>query len=440
MNIILSMTLSGSIVFLVYSFFERIRIVYISPWYRYFIIKAILFFHFVPVGYLSRRFAEVFLPDIGWIYRHTFVNGSKPAVIFAPNERYINAAYENHRAIIGIWLFISVCLFLRAVYVRCKLRNLIMHLSGEVISGTAWEFLCEWQRHLGIRGKIRLYTTNADISAFTYGLFQPIIVVPATYAGKELELSILHELIHIKKKDSLILFLRTLTVGIYWFNPLIYFIYRKTGVLCELSCDELVIRHIREEDRRSYSELIIEAAGGHYLTSSHITPFSKNQRIIKERIDFIMSKRKNRFRLAPVVLSAGILLTSTFPVLAYEPPKKLTLLDDISEEAATLILEDNFVEFTSAGYIEEMSVVPVQQHIIYDFQFTDESGKVYQVDVPSGQADCNHTFVNGTFTTHVKNDNGGCTLKFYDAKRCTKCGGITDRKLVSTTEYVKCPH
>lgn len=439
MNIILSMTLSGSIVFLVYSFFERIRIVYISPWYRYFIIKAILFFHFVPVGYLSRRFAEVFLPDIGRIYRHTFVNGSKPAVIFAPNERYINAAYENHRAIIGIWLFISVCLFLRAVYVRCKLRNLIMHLSGEVISGTAWEFLCEWQRRLGIRGKIRLYTTNADISAFTYGLFQPIIVVPATYAGKELELSILHELIHIKKKDSLILFLRTLTVGIYWFNPLIYFIYRKTGVLCELSCDELVIRHIREEDRRSYSELIIEAAGGHYLTSSHITPFSKNQRIIKERIDFIMSKRKNRFRLAPVVLSAGILLTSTFPVLAYEPPKKVLVLDDVQEDKMSIVSPDNFIEFTTNGYSAQTVERP-DCHIQYDFQFTDKNGNVYPADRPAGQASCNHTFMNGTYTTHIKNDDGSCILRDYDAKRCSKCGAITDRQLRSTTEYVKCPH
>ena len=81
--------------FLVYSFFERIRIVYLAPLNRYFIIKAILLFHFIPTGYLCQRFEEVFLPDIGRIYRHTFVNGSQPAVIFAPNERYINAAYEN---------------------------------------------------------------------------------------------------------------------------------------------------------------------------------------------------------------------------------------------------------------------------------------------------------------------------------------------------------
>ena len=87
-----------------------------------------------------------------------------------------------------------------------------------------------------------------------------------------------------------------------------------------------------------------------------------------------------------------------------------------------------------------MSVPPVKQHIEYDFQFTDKNGNIYPVDTPSGQADCKHTYMDGTFSTHIKNDKGGCTLKYYDAQRCSKCGLIANRELVSTTEYVKCPH
>ncbi len=440
MNIILSMMLSGSIVFIVYSFFEYTKFVYFSPRNRYFIIRAILFFHFIPMGYLSKEFYEFFLAKFGQAYGDTFVNGSKPAVIFTPNERYINAAYRNHTLIICIWLLIAAAIFLRALLMRNKLRKLILNFSDEITSAEALQILFNIQAQLKIKKRIRIYSVKADISPFTYGLLQPIIVIPATYSSKELELTVLHELVHIKRLDSLILFLRTMVMGVYWFNPLIYFICQKSNILCELSCDELVIRHLDKEDRINYSRLIIEAVNSSHLPSRHITPFSKNQIIIKERIDFIMAdkRRKNRFRLAPIVLSAGILLTSTFPVFAYEPPKEL-LLDNASEDEVSFISTGNFIEFVADSSSNNMSNKP-NLHIKYDFQFTDKNGNIYPADSPSGQANCNHSYITGTYTTHLGNDKGGCTVKNYDAKRCTKCGLITDRVLSSTTEYVKCPH
>lgn len=441
MNIILSMMLSGSIVFIVYSFFEYTKFVYFSPRNRYFIIRAILFFHFIPMGYLSKEFYEFFLAKFGQAYGDTFVNGSKPAVIFTPNERYINAAYRNHTLIICIWLLIAAAIFLRALLMRNKLRKLILNFSDEITSAEALQILFNIQAQLKIKKRIRIYSVKADISPFTYGLLQPIIVIPATYSSKELELTVLHELVHIKRLDSLILFLRTMVMGVYWFNPLIYFICQKSNILCELSCDELVIRHLDKEDRINYSRLIIEAVNSSHLPSRHITPFSKNQIIIKERIDFIMAdkRRKNRFRLAPIVLSAGILLTSTFPVFAYEPPKELTLLDNVNEDKVSIISSDNFIEFTTTGNSIQKTAVSVD-HIKYDFQFTDKYGNIYPVEDHSSHAECNHSFITGTYTTHIKNDDGSCTVRNYDAKRCTKCGAITDRVLSSTYQYVKCPH
>ncbi len=441
MNIILSMTLSGSIVYIVYRFFEFIRIVYFSPRNRYFILKAILFFHFIPMGYLSRKLSRFFLSKSGQAYGDTFVNGSKPAVIFTPSERYINAAYRNHTLIIGIWFLIAAAIFLNALWVRNKLRKLILNFSDELTSDEVLQILARGQSRLNIKGKIRIYSVEADVSPFTYGLFHPMIVIPHTYDIQALELTVYHELVHIKRKDSFIFFLRTLTMGIYWFNPLVFFIYRKINSLCELSCDEIVIRNMEKEEKLNYSRLIISAADTSTLSSRHITPFSKNQKIIKERIDFIMTdkRRKNRFRLAPVILSAGILLTSTFPVFAYEPPKELKLLDSVTEDNISIVSSDNFVEFTASGSSAQTTTVPVK-YIKYDFQFTDKYGNIYPAGEPSSHAECKHSFITGTYTTHIKNDDGSCIVRNYDAKRCTKCGAITDRVLASTYQYVKCPH
>ncbi len=82
-------------------------------------------------------------------------------------------------------------------------------------------------------------------------------------------------------------------MGMYWFNPLMFLIYRETDKLCKLTCDEFVIDNIKEENRRCYSRLIITATTNECnLLARHVTAFSKNQTIIKERIDLIM-KEKN---------------------------------------------------------------------------------------------------------------------------------------------------
>lgn len=291
----------------------------------------------------------------------------------------------------------------------------------------------------GNEKNIRIYWSNAHRSAFTYGIFHQIIVVPKSYDMEELELAVLHELIHIKRKDSLILFLRSLAMGMYWFNPLMFLIYRETDKLCELTCDEFVIDNIKEEKRRCYSRLIITATTNEgNLPSRHVTAFSKNQTIIKERIDLIMKeKRRNcKYPLASLILSAGIILCGVFPALAYELPQEIRWFDTPEKGISTA----SFIEFSEIGHEEQQkSWEPIEQ-IIYDSQFTDIYGNVYPVDDIEKRANCNHSFVQGTYTTHTRTGNGGCVLETYSAQRCSLCGTIKHSNLLKKVEYTICPH
>ncbi len=55
-------------------------------------------------------------------------------------------------------------------------------------------------------------------------------------------------------------------------------------------------------------------------------------------------------------------------------------------------------------------------------------------------AGCSHIFVNGKHKNHSRNKNGGCTVKTYKGKICTKCNYTKDFSLDSTVTYSPCPH
>ena len=79
--------------------------------------------------------------------------------------------------------------------------------------------------------------------------------------------------------------------------------------------------------------------------------------------------------------------------------------------------------------------------ILYDQQFVDEDGNVTPVSGINPQVFCpKHRIVEGYYQTHVKNDDGGCTVKTYHGTQCVNCYTIWLGDLYAVTEYVKCPH
>ncbi len=351
----------------------------------------------------------------------------------------------HHLMVISIWLLFSLAFFLSSVLTRIKLRKQIFEFCEEITSEAVLAIRARWQSCLGMKKNIPIYWSNVHRSAFTYGIFRQIIVVPKSYDMEELELAVLHELIHIKRKDSLILFLRSLAMGMYWFNPLMFLIYRETDKLCELTCDEFVIDNIKEEKRRCYSRLIITATTNEgNLPSRHVTAFSKNQTIIKERIDLIMKEKRHncKYPLASLILSAGIILCGVFPALAYELPQEfkwsdIPQKDYIPEKEYS---SASFIEFSEIGHEEQQKAWEPVEQIIYDSQFTDIYGNVYSVDETNKRANCNHSFVQGTYTTHTPTGNGGCVVKNYSALRCSQCGETRNKVLINKNEYTICPH
>ncbi|WP_219710564.1 M56 family metallopeptidase, partial [Clostridioides difficile] len=62
------------------------------------------------------------------------------------------------------------------------------------------------------------------------------------FKEKELKLIFRHELIHYKRKDNFLKLIMLIVNILYWFNPICYLLKKHFNEVCELSCDELVIK------------------------------------------------------------------------------------------------------------------------------------------------------------------------------------------------------
>jgi beta-lactamase regulating signal transducer with metallopeptidase domain len=94
----------------------------------------------------------------------------------------------------------------------------------------------------------------------TYGIWRPVILLPKIISSKDewrLKYILAHELVHIKRFDTLRKWLLAAALCIHWFNPLVWAMYVLANRDIELACDEAVVRAFGQTSRSQYALALI---------------------------------------------------------------------------------------------------------------------------------------------------------------------------------------
>ncbi len=143
-------------------------------------------------------------------------------------------------------------------------------------------------------------------SPFVLGIFYPRIYLPADLSAKERRYILLHEQIHIKRRDHLVKLVAYFAISLHWFNPLAWVAFLLMGVDMEMSCDERVLKEMGSEIKKDYSlSLISLATKQHFVNGS---PLAFGEGGIKERIKNVLNfKKKSRVIIViSVMVMAGL--------------------------------------------------------------------------------------------------------------------------------------
>ena len=112
-------------------------------------------------------------------------------------------------------------------------------------SNTMWtERMIFHQKALGLESKVQLQFSDHIKIPFTYGSKHPVILIPTsktTWTKEEIDTIILHELCHIRQGDFTFNLILQAIKCLFWWNPLCWIAIRKTRLVCEQACDELVV-------------------------------------------------------------------------------------------------------------------------------------------------------------------------------------------------------
>lgn len=203
----------------------------------------------------------------------------------APQELPTESSVSIWAVIWFIGMLLFVGLFLVS-YLRCR-REFRTSLLVKNI------FIAEWLDKHHLKRKIEVRQFSGISTPMTYGLFQPVILLPENMDlddRQQLQYILYHEFVHIRHYDIVLKILATTAFCVHWFNPFVWVMYILFNRDIELSCDECVIKHFGREKRSVYAKMLISMEEQKNLFAPFCNNFSKNA--IEERIESIMRIKK----------------------------------------------------------------------------------------------------------------------------------------------------
>ncbi|HKD37057.1 MAG TPA: M56 family metallopeptidase, partial [Pirellulales bacterium] len=97
---------------------------------------------------------------------------------------------------------------------------------------------------LGLNRPVTLLIHAEKTIPVVWGILRHRLLLPSAareWSGEQLRSVLLHELAHVKRRDTLAQLLSQIACALHWFNPLAWFAAWRLGVERERACDDLVL-------------------------------------------------------------------------------------------------------------------------------------------------------------------------------------------------------
>lgn len=156
------------------------------------------------------------------------------------------------------WLIGMVIFAARMIYKYIRTSLTLRQITEECYTEKILDSYFNVSRNLSVRRNVILRSSKYLNSPLLFGIFKPTIIIPdKAFSQSELEMILTHELTHYKHRDLWIAFAASIAGCVHWFNPAVYFIAKSITEVCELFCDETVVKRLSASDKKAYGNLIL---------------------------------------------------------------------------------------------------------------------------------------------------------------------------------------
>lgn len=268
-------------------------------------------------------------------------------------------------------------------------------------------------------------------SPYTIGFLKPFIVAPESLADSRLsEMILRHEYSHLCCHDSAVKLLCLLAICLHFYNPLTLLTLLLYTSFSENIADQAATEGFTTEERKAYAVALVNLSA----RNRQVPVVWKNNLLgakhtMKRRVEFIMMKNRKASKIGTAAAILASVFLSGTTVFGYAPMQTTEVPDSV-------LLTEN------ASFIDTSTI---QDNIFADSDIYFEADDNTNIIVNESNLEpraiiCTHNFKSGYSDLHYSKSNGGCEVKRYTAKICTKCNHLVIMDYVGTYTYAKCPH
>jgi beta-lactamase regulating signal transducer with metallopeptidase domain len=181
----------------------------------------------VPAAIAPEHFA---LPDIAPAANPVVEQSAAP----------VRGSWSLPQILLAVWAGGASCILIAAATYSWAIRRRIAR-SSSPLSRELTETMESLCRRLGMRAGASVRVCDEPIGPAVVGIFRPTVVLPTAVLGDNDGAILAHELIHLRRKDPLAAGAQLLSVAVWWFNPLVWWMNRNISRVREMCCDAEVI-------------------------------------------------------------------------------------------------------------------------------------------------------------------------------------------------------
>ena len=443
-NLLFCMCAMGSIVYICYALLCLIFRYRFKPGQRLFMLLVSAAFYLLPFPFLHNFLKNCIYHSKA--VQHLFPSVTEPkAVVFTQMKTfYKDEAGHLHfpvysRLVLilaGIWLLFLVVLFAWQLIKFSKIRRQFIHNSQKISPDC-----------LKYGNKISVRVSPLCSSPFLIGFLRPVIFLPVDTKPEQLPHILKHEACHFQYLHNFIKMTGFLAFAVHWYCPLTFCFYKSLEKTLELLCDKHVLKNSNAEERNRYVNLLLDLPLPSSEENICLPGYSSFQslrfHITKERILMIKHGKTSK-SVFSILLTTCSLLAGAVPIMAYDQPtfnagSLYTSPDSCPDGIIEIFVPDG------AEFPEEYDYLNLPEEPVFfdkgnDYFIADDGEIYYFSSDPEAYATCKHTYKTGYSYQHLLHADKSCNYQKIQTKRCTKCGYISSKTLISNNFYSKCPH
>ncbi len=145
--------------------------------------------------------------------------------------------------LLAAWAAVALALLLRIAMSWLRTARLARRATS--LSSDGWSGLAaSIARDLGIRRPVRILVSREANAPGTWGWVRPVVVLPEgaeAWSAERRRVVLLHELLHVRRADWVLLMLARVACALYWALPLAWLALRRLELERERACDEGVV-------------------------------------------------------------------------------------------------------------------------------------------------------------------------------------------------------